>query len=106
MVFSNQCYASSASSLKRVFGDWILGLIVVHHFVHRNKALPKCVFIVSVFVLWKFFENFDKFLLYKKCNFFASVAIKNSKKRFAVGQFDLGNVRILLLIAPSLHAAT
>ena len=85
MVFSNQCHAGSASGLKRVFCDRIFGLIVVHHVVHRNKAFPKCFFIVAVFVLRHFFENFDEFLLYKKCNFFSSMAIENAKESLTVG---------------------
>jgi len=105
IVFCNQGHTGSAASLKYVVFDGVFALIVVHQIVHLYEALFQSFFIVTVFVLRQLFENFDEFLLRIKCNFFTSMAVKNAENRLTVGQFDLGNVRILLLVAPTLHTA-
>jgi len=65
MVFGNQSHTRGATCGKRVLGNRVLGLIVVHHVVHCDKAFLQCLFVVAVFVLGELFENLDEFLLDK-----------------------------------------
>lgn len=102
-VFREEGYACGATLGHREGGDGVLRGLGVHHLVHLDEGLGEGLLVIAGLVLGQLFEELYKLLLDELGDFRTAVAIENAEKRFALGQLDICDVRILLLVAPALH---